>query len=597
MRRRPDALGEAAAQVASLRAALSVAAASEEALRHEVDSAQQQLLQFQDEEAHRFQHSMRAQAEQMRLRVRIGELSEASTAKDAIVAAATTDVSCLQREVHTAEARVEDCMAELKGWREHAEMQITALHAARESEGTEHRERVTALRSQLDEFEQSVSTSRRVDPRLWIEMIDPVCRRLGEALNHELEMSAAVGRTWATSDVEAACAEAARAAARVASAEQAMRDERARRSACVRQAEEAVRASMSAQLDEMKDYVGSLVSELQEKDAAARASQQTVLAQLAKERASFHSHLKALQKELAAARGETARGQRVVSHLVAKVMDEWARRRAGRVLLAWRAEIVRARRLAAAEREAEAHERQIRLNLSAALVAEQRWRYASLQRAFGRMAKVVGPAASGSGRATRLPHRAQHSSNGRAAKARPRGAPPQVTHPASPSGGVGAEGRPRHHRTHRVRAHRRSHVPDAPTGSSHPPQAHIESDGAHSIPSSPPLPAVTPPPSLPPPTNTIKGVALPTPRQAVDKSAAGGMEGEGESATDRRTAYLSYLRACLRQHRPPAPEVVEVARAHGDHLADGSLLALQIRTAEEQMGMLVLPAAAAVPAC
>ena len=60
-----------------------------------------------------------------------------------------------------------------------------------------------------------------------------------------------------------------------------------------------------------------------------------------------------------------------------------------------------------------------------------------------------------------------------------------------------------------------------------------------------------------------------------------------ENAAARRSAYLEYLRSCLRQQRAPAPEVVEVARAHGDLYADASLLALQIRAAEEQLGMLV----------
>ena len=39
----------------------------------------------------------------------------------------------------------------------------------------------------------------------------------------------------------------------------------------------------------------------------------------------------------------------------------------------------------------------------------------------------------------------------------------------------------------------------------------------------------------------------------------------------------------MRTQRPPAPEVVELAHAHSDGLADGSLIALQIRTAEEQL--------------
>ena len=70
---RDAVLADAADQVASLRAALSVSAAAEEARRQEVDGLQRQLKEFQQEEAARFQHSLRQQAGQMRLRVRIGE--------------------------------------------------------------------------------------------------------------------------------------------------------------------------------------------------------------------------------------------------------------------------------------------------------------------------------------------------------------------------------------------------------------------------------------------------------------------------------------------------------------------------------------------
>ena len=78
-----------------------------------------------------------------------------------------------------------------------------------------------------------------------------------------------------------------------------------------------------------------------------------------------------------------------------------------------------------------------------------------------------------------------------------------------------------------------------------------------------PLPASPPPPPAAPP------LATPPPAAAAPP------------LSERRTQYLEYLRSCLRSQRPPAPEVVELA--HGDGLADGSLIALQIRTAEEQL--------------
>ena len=96
------------------------------------------------------------------------------------------------------------------------------------------------------------------------------------------------------------------------------------------------------------------MSELQEKDASARATQQTVLDQLARERETFHSSLQRLQKELHAARKEGARGGKIASHLVNKVVVEWARRRKQRIVLGWRAEVLRSKRLDAAKREAAA---------------------------------------------------------------------------------------------------------------------------------------------------------------------------------------------------------------------------------------------------
>lgn len=57
-------------------------------------------------------------------------------------------------------------------------------------------------------------------------------------------------------------------------------------------------------------------------------------------------------------------------------------------------------------------------------------------------------------------------------------------------------------------------------------------------------------------------------------------------ASDQRTAYLDYLRLCLRQQRVPAPEVVEMGRSSGGSaLQDGSLVSLQIRMTEEALGI------------
>jgi hypothetical protein len=68
-----------------------------------------------------------------------------------------------------------------------------------------------------------------------------------------------------------------------------------------------------------------------------------------------------------------------------------------------------------------------------------------------------------------------------------------------------------------------------------------------------------------------------------------GLHPPPDSDGEQRAAYLEYLRTCLRQAREPAPEVVEMGR--GLVGGDGaSLLSLQIRTAEEQLGLARPPA-------
>jgi hypothetical protein len=64
--------------------------------------------------------------------------------------------------------------------------------------------------------------------------------------------------------------------------------------------------------------------------------------------------------------------------------------------------------------------------------------------------------------------------------------------------------------------------------------------------------------------------------------------GTHADATDERAAYLDYLKMCMRQQREPAPEVVEMGRIKAGN-NDASLLSLQIRTAEEQLGILRAP--------
>ena len=80
-----------------------------------------------------------------------------------------------------------------------------------------------------------------------------------------------------------------------------------------------VQASAALAVESLKEHVATLTSELQGKDAEARAAQQTVLEQLAKERTGFRESLKGLQSQLHAARTETVRAGRLHMRLVSKV--------------------------------------------------------------------------------------------------------------------------------------------------------------------------------------------------------------------------------------------------------------------------------------
>ena len=179
------------------------------------------------------------------------------------------------------------------------------------------------------------------------------------------------------------------------------------------------------------------------------------------------------------------------------------------------------------------------------VLAEQRWRQRALHRAFVRF-----HAERNARHAKREAREAKEAAQRRAAL--------RLAH----SSGSTTKHRASHRVHHRSRAHRRPHemtsaaLDEALARQAPHPTGHAADDQ--------PLPA-SPPPAAPP---------LPVPPPAAPPAAA-------PPLSERRTQYLEYLRSCLRSQRPPAPEVVELA--HGDGLADGSLIALQIRTAEEQL--------------
>ena len=225
------ALSEASAAVESLRTALSAASAAEEAAQLEVAGLKKQLAAYRQEEDGRFQLQLRQQSEQMRLRLRVGELAEEVGLKEGAAACAVVDVQCLQVELQRSERRADELAADLKEQTAQSEAAMAALHAAREREGQEHRQRLAQHQQQLQALRETMASDRRVDPRMYLELLEPVYRRLSDGLSLELERSQTLGMSWGSTEAEQARAACARLEARLDEERAARHAEATRREA------------------------------------------------------------------------------------------------------------------------------------------------------------------------------------------------------------------------------------------------------------------------------------------------------------------------------------------------------------------------------
>ena len=181
------------------------------------------------------------------------------------------DIQCLQQELARVEQRASEATAEMKEEKRQSEAAIAALHAAREREAEEHRQRLAEHQRQLHALRETMGQDRRVDPRMYLELLEPVYQRLADGLRHELERSNALGASWGAREAEEARAALARFEVQ-RDEEAAFRNAQARRREEKHQAQlESVKASAAKEVEELKDHLASLVSELQEKEAAARA--------------------------------------------------------------------------------------------------------------------------------------------------------------------------------------------------------------------------------------------------------------------------------------------------------------------------------------
>ena len=489
------------------------------------------------------QAQMRQQAEAMRLHVRVGELLEAASLRNAAAESAATDVACIERELTHAEGLAERLAADLVAQREHASRQEAALHAAREREASAHSGRLAEHQAQLEGLRRMITEEQRVDPRVFVEQLEPVYARLADGLRHEINLSSTLGESWAAAEVEAARQRAAMAEARLAAVEAGKARERDARQQ--QQHAERVAAHASAQLhvDELKEHVASLLSQLQEGETAARRTEEALLSTQAHERETFHTTLQAIQAQLATARKENVRAARGAHHLVARVMAEWQRRRLGRVVRAWRGVVLTSVRMSLWGRAQTEEER-----IAAALAAAQRAETAA-------SAKLADAAL----RDEELKEREAAMGEREAAMARKEVAMWQV-----------GDGARRPHDAQRSPRH------SAPRSGRH--GTHRRRSAAHHQHSPLDVRARAAAADISP---AVGGSAPPLPTKPI------------VSAEPQRR-YLEYLRQCVRQGRAPADEVVEMMRtgwagtaALGAEAA--STLALQIRSAEEQLGLAAAP--------
>lgn len=188
-----SSLVEAAAAVEDLHAALSASAASEEAARLNAVHLTKLLAEYRREEEGRFQHQLRQHSEQMRQRLRLGQLAADASASEDAAASAAIDVACIQAELSRAEQRADELLGDLREERAHSQTIIQALQAAREREAKEHTERLHLHMGQLDELRETMASDRRVDPRQYLVLLEPVRERLVEAIRYEIERTQTLG--------------------------------------------------------------------------------------------------------------------------------------------------------------------------------------------------------------------------------------------------------------------------------------------------------------------------------------------------------------------------------------------------------------------
>ena len=555
-----EQLRDASEAVESLRSALSASAAAEEAARLEVSGLKLQLTQFREEEDARFSATLRQQAELMKLQKRIAALTTEGAELRAVSHVANANVAVLRCEVERAEAEASTLKADLRAFREQAAAQLKAVSAAREREGAEHASRLGVFQRQLAGVREAMTQQLAVDARQYLDIAEPLYKKLREGVEYELSLASQVGRCWETAEVEMAREEAAAAQGRLDDAVWASRRDRAAREDAIREERRLLTEAHAEQMGSLREQAADAVLRLQEAEVSARAAQQRMLEEMRTERDSFQRSLRSVQQQSASLRRDVTRMARGRDRLVLKLAAASHERGLSRIVHAWRGLVV-VSQLSTARAAQGAVALRARADLTQQ--ALQTWVHAALRsgwvrwhawwRGSTRAATAGSAGVALDARRSRLqsPSRSRLQSPSRSRLQSP-------SRPRSDSSRSGATGE--HPTAPRPPAGRGAQTDEGP-GSCR------VSDGRGG-----------------------GGPALGTAHTSGGPAAKERLS----PRTRRRHEYVEYLEACLRQHRQPAVEVVEIARQIDrerpplfDSVGPAASLLARQRELEVQLGVAV----------
>ena len=233
---------------------------------------------------------------------------------------------------------------------------------------------------------------------------------------------------------------------------------------------------------------------------------------------------------------------RALGHTTRQVMSSWELRRLGRIISAWRALLVSRAQAEVGSRERRGLER---LTLSLNALAGERWQLQQKRVAFMRFRAVADATRAKVAAASRPVALAGSSHSHRAHKR-------------------GSGHHHHHHHHHRHHAHRNPQLPLSLLQQHEQPMAQ---DAAALVVHARAF------------DNRSEDALATATVTAITAPVAAAAAAAAASVIEQQQSYLSYLKLCLRQGRPPAEEVVEMGRSlsTGGMVDPASTLSLQVR--------------------